>query len=112
MVFIVNVLALFTSQLTSVVSETAEGVEGSTEAIPSLGLSSFSTLDLGFLNLLVVVVVLTLTIANGFTMSVVSGGHWLKMTFSFAILTFISGFMMAVIPGLSESVFATIAERP
>ena len=112
MVFIVNVLGLFTSQLTTVVSETAEGAEGSTEAIPSLGLSSFSTLDLGFLNLLVVVVVLTLTIANGFTMSVVSGGHWLKMTFSFAILTFISGFMMAVIPGLSESVFATIAERP
>ncbi len=112
MVFIVNVLGLFTSQLNTVVTETADGVEGASGSIPSLGLSSFSTLDLDFLGLLVTSVVLIMTIANGFVMSVVSGGHWLKMTYSFAILTFISGLMLAVIPGLSESIFATIAERP
>ena len=112
MVFIVNVLGLFTTQLNNVVTETADGVEGASGSIPSLGLSSFSTLDLDFLNVLITSVVLIMTIANGFVMSVVSGGHWLKMTYSFAILTLISGLMIAVIPGLSESIFATIAERP
>ena len=112
MVFIVNVLGLFTTQLNNVVTETADGVEGASGSIPSLGLSSFSTLDLGFLNVLITSVVLIMTVANGFVMSVVSGGHWLKMTYSFAILTLISGLMIAVIPGLSESIFATIAERP
>jgi flagellar protein FlaJ len=112
MVFIVNVMRLFTTQLNTVATETADGAEGATGSIPSLGLSSFSTLDLDFLGVLVTFVVLTLTVANGFVMSVVGGGHWLKMTYSFAILMFITGLMLAMIPGLSESVFATIAERP
>ncbi len=112
MVFIVNVMGLFTTQLNTVVTETADGVEGASGSIPSLGLSSFASLDLVFLNVLVTTVVLVMTFANGFAMSVVSGGHWLKMTYSFAILTLISGFMLTVIPGLSESMFAKIAERP
>ena len=112
MVFIVHVMGLFTSQLNTVVTETADGADGASSSVPSLGLSSFSTLDLEFLGLLTTSVVLIMTFANGFVMSVVSGGHWLKMTYSFAIVTFISGLMIAVIPGMADSIFATIAERP
>ena len=74
MVFIVNVLSLFTNQLDTVVTETEDGVEGATEAIPSLGLGTFSSLDLEFLSVLVTAVVLIMTVANSFVMSVVSGG--------------------------------------
>jgi flagellar protein FlaJ len=111
MVFIVNVLSLFSSQLNIAVLDVQSDPNTAGQSIPSLGLGTFSSLDMDFLNTLVIATVIMLTIANGFVMSTVGGGHWLKMAYSFAILAFISGFLMTVIPGMSESVFATVSEK-
>ncbi|NQW17890.1 MAG: archaellar assembly protein FlaJ [Chloroflexi bacterium] len=112
MVFIVNVLSLFSSQLTAAVVDVQTDPNTAGQSVPSLGLGTFSSLDMDFLNLLVTATVLMLTFANGFVMATVGGGHWMKMAYSFAILALITGFMMTVIPGMSESVFATVSENP
>jgi len=111
MVFIVNVLGLFGSQLDNAVVEVQTNPNTAGQSVPSLGLGTFSSLDMEFLSLLVTATVLLLTLANGFAMATVGGGHWLKMAYNFAILALISGFLMTIIPGMSESVFATVSER-
>jgi archaeal flagellar protein FlaJ len=112
MVFIVNVLSLFSTQLNDATVSVQSDTNVGGQSIPSLGLGTFSTLDMQFLSMLVTATVLMLTVANGFVMSTVGGGHWLKMGYSFAILALISGLAMSIIPGAAASIFATISENP
>ncbi len=110
LVFIVNVLGLFSTKLLEATPDASSGLGG--QAVPAVGLSTFTTLDVGFLNLLVTGTVVALTIANGFVMSVVSGGHWLRMAYSYGQTTLIAGMMMVLIPRMSESVFTSITANP
>ena len=111
MVFIINVLSLFSTQLNIAVVDVQTDPNTAGQSVPSLGLGTFSSLDMEFLSMLVTATVLMLTLANGFAMATVGGGHWLKMAYSIAILTLVSGFLMTIIPGMSESVFANISEK-
>ena len=106
LVFIVDVLGLFSTTLAEQAPEASADIGG--QAVPSVGLSTFTTLDVGFLNILVTGTVIALTLANGFVMSVVSGGHWLRMSYSFGQTTVISGLMLTIIPRLSGSMFETV----
>lgn len=109
LVFIVNVLALFSSTLVGGAPETPSSFGG--QPVPGLGVTAFATLDLGFLNALVTVTAVMMTVVNGFVVSVVNGGHWLRMAYGYAQMTLITGAMMAVLPGFATSMFATITEN-
>ena len=110
LVFIVTVLGLFSSTLAEQAPDTAGNAAAA--AVPSLGLSTFTNLDTGFLNLLVTVTVVAMTIANGFVMGVVGGGHWLKLTYNFGMIAVISGGMLAFLLGVATSVFTAITQTP
>ncbi|MBI4306244.1 MAG: archaellar assembly protein FlaJ [Chloroflexi bacterium] len=116
LVFIINVLALFATTLLKQASTPELGVPSgventvATSAVTALG--AFSSLNIDFLNLLVMVVATALTVANGAVGSIVAGGHRLKMAFSFAVMFLITGGLIAVIPGMANSVFKTIIANP
>ena len=81
------------------------------DLVNRLGVTAFATLDLGFLNALVTVTAVMMTVVNGFVISVVNGGHWLRMAYGYAQMTLITGAMMALLPGFATSMFATITEN-
>ncbi len=111
LMFILNVMELFSTQL---VDQTAPDLGDTGAAIPDIanvsGFNTFANVDFGFLNILVISVVLALTIANALAPHSAAGGHRFRFLFSLGIMMIISGAMIALVPPAAESIFSTITE--
>jgi archaellum biogenesis protein FlaJ (TadC family) len=113
-VFIINVLGLFSTTLLKSApgADTISGTNNSAANAAAASFGAFTSLNIEFLNVLVMTVAIVLTVGNAMVTSVVSGGHRLRMAFSFSTMCLISGLLMAVLPGMASSVFETITATP
>ena len=114
LVFIINVLGLFSTTLLQSApdSELLSGTGNTAATSAAASMGAFTSLNLEFLNLLVMTVAIVLTFGNAMVTSLVSGGHRLRMGSSFGLMCLISGFLMAVLPGAAASIFETITATP
>ncbi|MBI2964872.1 MAG: archaellar assembly protein FlaJ [Chloroflexi bacterium] len=114
LVFIIHVLGLFSTTLLKTAPETGSvggAMNGaSASAVASIG--AFTSLNIAFLNVLVMAVALVLTLGNGWVTTVVSGGHRLRMAYSFSFMCLITGALMTVLPGVANKVFESITATP
>jgi len=111
LMFILKVMELFASEL---VDQTAPDLGDTGAAIPDIanvsGFNTFANVDFGFLNILVVSVILALTVANALAPHSAAGGHRFRFLFSLGLMMIISGVMISVVPPMANSIFATITE--
>ncbi len=109
LMFILNVMELFSTQL---VDSTAPDLSDTGAAIPDIanvsGFNTFANVDFGFLNILVISVVLALTVANALAPHSASGGHRFRFLFALGVMMIISGSMVTLVPPMAESIFSTI----
>jgi archaellum biogenesis protein FlaJ (TadC family) len=75
-------------------------------------MGAFTSLNIDFLNILVMTVALVLTAGNGWVTAVVSGGHRLRMAYSFSFTCLITGLLMTILPGMANKVFETVTATP
>lgn len=114
LVFIINVLGLFSTTLlkSAPAADVISGTGNSAAATAAASFGAFTSLNIEFLNVLVMTVAIVLTFGNAMVTSIVSGGHRLRMAFSFSMMCLISGGLMTVLPGMAASVFETITATP
>ena len=104
MLFITGVLRVFSEALTGM-----EGLESdSSVALPTFGFFGDST-QLGLFNALVMVLILTFTIANAFAIRSACGGHHYKFLFYLGILMAVSGLSLIIMPHLVNMALGTMA---
>lgn len=109
LMFILNVMQLFSTQL---VDSTAPDLGDTGAAIPDIanvsGFNTFANVDFGFLNILVISVVLALTFANALAPHSASGGHRFRFLFALGVMMIMSGAMITLVPPMAQSIFSTI----
>ncbi len=111
LIFILNVMELFAGELKD---QTAPDLGETGASIPDIanvsGFNTFANVDFGFLNILVVSVVLSLTVANALAPHSAAGGHRFRFLFSLGVMMIISGAMISLVPPMAQSIFSTITE--
>lgn len=111
LVFIMNVMELFAGELND---QTAPDISATGAAIPDIanvsGFNTFANVDFAFLNILVVSVILSLTVANALAPHSASGGHRFRFLMILGVMMIISGAMMTLVPPMAQSIFSTITE--
>lgn len=111
LMFILNVMELFAGELND---QTAPDISETGAAIPDIatvsGFNTFANVDFAFLNILVISVVLSLTVANALAPHSASGGHRFRFLFALGVMMIISGAMITLVPPMAESIFSTITE--
>ncbi len=109
LVFILNVMRLFATQLTDV---NAPDPTASGAPLPDIanvsGFNTFAGVNFEFLGIMVVAVILSLTLANAIAPWSVNGGHRMSGAFGLGLMMVISGLMLTVIPPMADGVFTTI----
>lgn len=111
LMFILKVMELFAGELNA---QTAPDLGEAGEAIPDIanvsGFNTFANVDFGFLNILVISVILSLTLANALAPHAAAGGHRFRFLFSLGVMLIISGAMITLVPPMADSIFSTITE--
>jgi flagellar protein FlaJ len=102
-VFIYSVFVTFSKLVDTIMPKTDNS--GALPNLPSFGLFNQSSNYLGLLHFMVLTVVLILTVANALSIHFVNGGHILKMLFSLAITTAISGGVLIIVPQIVNVIF-------
>ncbi|MDA0263840.1 MAG: type II secretion system F family protein [Chloroflexi bacterium] len=69
------------------------------------GLDLFGNQDMGLVTLMIVVVVVILTIANSLAPKAAAGGSHLKIVSYFALMSLVSGFVLAAVPVVTGKIF-------
>lgn len=114
LVFIIHVLGLFSTTLlkSAPAADLGSGAANGAAASAAASMGAFTSLNIDFLNVLVMTVALVLTVGNGWVTTVVSGGHRLRMAYSFSFMCLITGVLMTILPGMANSVFKTVTATP
>ena len=111
LVFIVNVMQLFAD---SMLSDTSPAdPTGSGAPIPDIasssGFNTFANVNFEFLNLIITMVVVVFTIANGVAPWAASGGHRRRAGYQIGVMMVVSGLCLTVIPPISNMIFTKIS---
>jgi flagellar protein FlaJ len=111
LVFIVNVMQLFAD---SMLSDTSSAdPSGSGAPIPDIagssGFNTFANVNFEFLNLIITMVVVVFTIANGVAPWAASGGHRMRAGYQIGVMMVVSGLCLTIIPPVSRMIFTTIS---
>lgn len=108
LVFISEVVSAFNTQL--VKAQAASAAESPTtinpEEIGIPGALSFQSFDTGFMHLMVMVVVVALTLINGFAPRAAAGGHSYKLAFFGGLTLVLSGLILLIVPPVARSMFS------
>ncbi len=111
LIFIMNVMELFAGELND---QTAPDISATGASVPDVanvsGFNTFANVDFAFLNILVISVVLSLTVANALAPHSASGGHRFRFLLGLGVMMIISGAMMTLVPPMAQSIFSTITE--
>jgi flagellar protein FlaJ len=110
MLFITEVLRIFGSELSKVQDQSLNS-----DILSEAGVSNmllYSAPDMRFINLFVGLMILMLTAANSFAPYAAVGGHRYKIFLFAAIMMFMSGIAILVIPALVSVLFQNIAATP
>ena len=112
LIFIINVMGLFGTILQASSPETSVDLSTASPEIQdaAASLAGFGVANMDFLNLLIMTTVIALTVANAAAISFAAGGHWMRTCFNLGVLTLVSGFLMVIIPGAADGVFAAVVD--
>lgn len=103
-VFILEIVVNFSQRLSALVNQITEQLSQATSyPIPAIKL--FSTPDLGLVTMITQILIVALTLANGLTPALASGGHRLNILFYTGIMSITSGLGLLLIPPLAASIF-------
>ena len=107
LLFILQIVSTFDQKLREVAGTVAQGGEaagGGPASVP--GMDIFAGQDVGLITVMITVVILVLTIANGVVPKFASGGSNLKIAQSLGIASVISGVNMIMVPVLASGLLA------
>ncbi len=124
LVFVLQIIATFNTELTDAYASTGYGSQQSAEFIQSnvdipegLTVSSpddlvgdiglFAVQDLTMVTITVVMVVITLTVANALAAMFAAGGHGLKVATCFSPLCLLSGGILIAVPLIAPLIFSS-----
>lgn len=116
LVFMSEVVTAFNGQLLK--AQDSLGTEKTSSSLnpDSLGIPgalTFQSFNTSFVRLMVLVVVIALTLINGFAPRAASGGHGMKLAFFGGITLVLSGIILLVVPPVAHSVFSsTLTDQP
>jgi flagellar protein FlaJ len=107
LLFVTEVLVIFGTKMVEVQSQgLSSGVADDANVSTTL---LFSPPNIAFIRAFVIAVVLVLTATNTFAPYAASGGHVYKLCLYGAIMCFLSGIAMLVIPMIVQALFASVA---
>lgn len=109
LVFIVNVMQLFADSMLSDTIDPQETGAAIPDIANSSGFNTFANVNFGFLNAIIVAVVVVFTIANAVAPWAASGGHRMRAGYQLGVMMVVSGLMLTLIPPASRMIFATIS---
>jgi len=108
LIFISEVVSAFNTQL--VKAQEASAAESTTtidpEAIGIPGALSFQSFDTAFMSTIVLIVVVALTLINGFAPRAAAGGHGYKLAFFGGVALVLSGIILLIIPPVARGMFS------
>jgi len=110
MLFITEVMRIFGGELAKVQSESLNS-----DIVAQAGVSNFllySAPNMGFISLFVSMMILVVTAANTFAPYAAGGGNRYKLCLFAAVMMFMSGVAMLVIPAVVSVLFENIAATP
>jgi flagellar protein FlaJ len=110
MLFITEVMRIFGGELTKVQSESLDS-----DIVAEAGVSNiltFAAPNMEFVTLFVGVMILLLTAANSFAPYAAMGGNRFKVFVFLAVMMFISGLAMLVVPRVVSTLFEAVAHPP
>ena len=107
LLFVTEVLVIFGGKMAEVQSQgLSDGIAQEANVSSTL---LFAAPDVHFIHAFVIAVILILTVANTFAPYAASGGHVYKLCLYGAVMTFLSGVSMLIIPAVVQALFATVA---
>jgi flagellar protein FlaJ len=107
LLFVTEVLVIFGQKLAEVQQQ---GLSGGVAAEANVDTSLvFVSPNIAFVRAFVVVVILVLTVANTFAPYAASGGHIYKLCLYGAVMAFISGLSMLLVPAIVHAIFTSVA---
>jgi flagellar protein FlaJ len=112
LIFIPEVMKLFTKSI----QESAESLSSSSSSnipnssVPIGEIFTFGDINLGLINVLVTLVVITLTISNAYAPKAADGGSNLKVFYNLALTMVLTGIIMLAVPVFAETLFESISE--
>jgi len=115
LVFISQVVSAFNDKLldAQALSQTENASSIRPEDIGIPGALAFQSFDTGFLNMIVLVVIICLTFVNAFACRAAAGGHRYKVAWFGAMTLISSGIILLGIPPLADSMFSdTLTDTP
>jgi len=107
LLFVTEVLAIFGAKMMEVQTQGLDtGVAAEADVSTTL---LFAAPDIGFVKAFIVAVILILTAANSFAPYAAAGGHIYKLCLYGAVMCFLSGVAMLLIPAVVQALFASVA---
>lgn len=114
LVFISEVVTAFNEKL--VLAQDVASVQNQSTITPEEigipGALSFQSFETGFVTTMVMVVIIALTIINGFAPRAAAGGHSFKMAFFLGITMITSGIILLALPPLASNMFNDTLSAP
>ena len=110
LLFVTEVVQIFGAALADVQEQSLESDVVAQAGVSNVLLFQFPALD--FIPPFVGTVAIMLTLANSFAPYAADGGHKLKLCFYGAIMFFISGLTLILVPEMVQALFQNIAETP
>ena len=115
LVFMSEVVTAFNGQLVKAQASIDTQNSGSSLNPTDLGIPgalTFQSFNVTFVRLMVLIVVISLTLVNGFAPRAASGGHGFKLAFFGGITLVLSGMILLVVPPVAHSVFSSTLTDP
>jgi flagellar protein FlaJ len=107
LLFVTEVLVIFGSKMVEVQSQGLnDGIANEAGVETTL---LFTSPDMAFVRAFIVAVILILTAANTFAPYAAAGGHVYKLCLYGAVMCFLSGLAMLLIPAVVQALFASVA---
>jgi flagellar protein FlaJ len=107
LLFVTEVLVIFGAKLTEVQEQGfAEGLAAEAQVDTNMAFVSPNT---ALVRSFVVAVILVLTVADSFAPFAAAGGHIYKLCLYGAVMTFLSGVCMLVVPFIVQAIFTSVA---
>ena len=107
LIFISEVVSAFNTQLLKAqASAEGEATTLNPEDIGIPGALSFQSFNTGFMHLMVLIVVIALTIVNGFAPRAAAGGHGYKLAFFGGLTLILSGAILLIVPPVARGMFS------
>jgi len=107
LLFVTEVLVIFGTKMVEV-QEQGLNQDIATEAQVDTDLV-FTSPDIAFVRAFIIAVIVVLTAANTFAPFAAGGGHTYKLCLYGAVMTFLSGIALLIVPLIVQGIFASVA---